>query len=619
MILCVSSIAWDSDGSALRVGLTDGWYDVPVTVGAALRQRIRAGQIKVGFKLCIQEAQWVDKGQTGIAPLECACNMLGEVDAPSPKLRIAENSCRLARWDAKLGFQSFQTFPMRLSTLLLTGGRVGMIDVVILRVFPMQYMERRPDGDAMFRGEIEESREVERLQRDRISHINQLEATHRTKLSEPIKFGVLMDYIPNNRIRNRIAASVAKVGRVDPQLLSSSQNAVVNMARREAEQHREEELARERECLSNEMPHRDVIPVVRMLVADAAHRDAAVSVLTVWRSRREQFSEGSRMRVKGLGPSAARTVLRTHNSQTASPIHLSVNGRQRPQISRCSKRTLVGAGYQPRRRSFVSELPRMERGVLADVVGVLIVGQAKENEGSAAIESASSRVVYLFDESGMMLAVLMPQFESGLAQYLQGHGLRDGSVASIHNIVVDRYDSRHDIVRCRWVSDYTGIGGEAYEKAQVPHYRAAVRRLKDWSVSLEGRCVQNQLRRVVSCLADGVKLPRFGSVENSELWQVTHLRSHQDEAATGRIMLRLSNGMSAREHQMPGDSPLAQLLAPDQNALASGSVQWTRADGAMGQLRVQLAAAAASSGTGSEAHIRVIALHRILQAKLVSS
>ena len=70
-----------------------------------------------------------------------------------PHLRLVVNSTRLARWDAILGFQSKPCkhvggmMAVSVSGLVPGGGAVVAIEVVVLRRYPMMYMERRMNGE----------------------------------------------------------------------------------------------------------------------------------------------------------------------------------------------------------------------------------------------------------------------------------------------------------------------------------------------------------------------------------------------------------------------------------------------------------------------------------------
>ena len=72
-------------------------------------------------------------------------------------LKINANSTRRAHWNAKLGFQSSPVpFPVPMSSLYPDGGLVGCVHVIIVRTYPLQYMERTSDGNCVFRSQRKE-------------------------------------------------------------------------------------------------------------------------------------------------------------------------------------------------------------------------------------------------------------------------------------------------------------------------------------------------------------------------------------------------------------------------------------------------------------------------------
>ncbi|XP_057378960.1 uncharacterized protein LOC130701035 [Daphnia carinata] len=138
MILCVAEIQ-----SSTVLELTDGWYSIEAHCDSAMQQLIEKNKIFVGVKLVISGAELVSPGPS--APLEKGSDTY---------LKISANSTRRARWDSKLGFYSKPLpFPIALASILPDGGVISHIQVHIIRVYPVTYMEKAPDGKTIFRGE----------------------------------------------------------------------------------------------------------------------------------------------------------------------------------------------------------------------------------------------------------------------------------------------------------------------------------------------------------------------------------------------------------------------------------------------------------------------------------
>lgn len=138
MILCVVEIR-----SPTILELTDGWYSIEAHCDSAMQQLIEKNKIFAGVKLVISGAELVSPGPS--APLEKGSDTY---------LKISANSTRRARWDSKLGFYSKPLpFPIALASILPDGGVISHIRVHIIRVYPVTYMEKAPDGKTIFRGE----------------------------------------------------------------------------------------------------------------------------------------------------------------------------------------------------------------------------------------------------------------------------------------------------------------------------------------------------------------------------------------------------------------------------------------------------------------------------------
>lgn len=73
----------------------------------------------------------------------------------SMRLQLSANSTRRAPWDAKLGHQRVQP-RMSLRSLSPYGGFVSMIDVIIVRKYPVLFREKFKEQPAVVRNQAEE-------------------------------------------------------------------------------------------------------------------------------------------------------------------------------------------------------------------------------------------------------------------------------------------------------------------------------------------------------------------------------------------------------------------------------------------------------------------------------
>ncbi|XP_051018796.1 breast cancer type 2 susceptibility protein [Acomys russatus] len=164
LVLCVSDIispsASGSETSGSKAGgadtieLTDGWYAVKAQLDPPLLALVKSGRLSVGQKIVIHGAELVGCPD--------ACEPLEAPD--SLRLKISANSTRPARWHSKLGFSHDpRPFPLPLSSLFSDGGNVGCVDIVVQRVYPLQWVEKTASGLYIFRGEREEEKEALRF------------------------------------------------------------------------------------------------------------------------------------------------------------------------------------------------------------------------------------------------------------------------------------------------------------------------------------------------------------------------------------------------------------------------------------------------------------------------
>ncbi|KAJ7070740.1 hypothetical protein C8F01DRAFT_392979 [Mycena amicta] len=177
MVLCVSNISWldggvTDDGVPLpahpELEVTDGWYRLRAHVDAPLARAVRRGVICVGRKIAVVGARLSNERKDPQEVLE-AYN--------STKLEIAGNGSHLAPWHSKLGFKA-APWVATMRSLTADGGLVPALDVVLLKVYPIAYLEfieengeKRREGP---RNANEEAQEHEKWKRRREVHESKL-------------------------------------------------------------------------------------------------------------------------------------------------------------------------------------------------------------------------------------------------------------------------------------------------------------------------------------------------------------------------------------------------------------------------------------------------------------
>ncbi|KAM7412802.1 hypothetical protein PAMA_020266 [Pampus argenteus] len=291
------------------VWLTDGWYSIKAQLDDPLTAMLHKGRLAVGGKLIIHGAQLVGS-QDACSPLEAPESLM---------LKICANSSRPARWDTKLGFyRDPRPFLLPLSCLYSNGGPVGCVDMIILRSYPIQWMERKPDGGVVFRSVRAEEKEARRYN------------SHKQKAMETVFAKIQAEFEkeekgskPQRRRRIVSRQDIASlqdgeelyeaVGD-DPAYLeadlSEQQMETLRSYRRSLMEKKQAELQdRYRRALENaednegSCPKRDVTPVWRLCIADSMNQSSNVYQLNMWRPSSDLQSllkEGCRYKVYNL-------------------------------------------------------------------------------------------------------------------------------------------------------------------------------------------------------------------------------------------------------------------------------------------------------------------------------
>ncbi|KAA0702152.1 Breast cancer type 2 susceptibility protein [Triplophysa tibetana] len=141
----------DARKESTLIWLTDGWYAIKGLLDLPLYTMLNNGQLRIGDKVVINGAELVGS-QEACPPLEAPESLM---------LKISANSTRRVRWDTKLGYyRDPRPFRLPLSSLFAAGGVVSCVDIVLLRSYPTQWMEKKPNGVFIFRNDRAEDREA---------------------------------------------------------------------------------------------------------------------------------------------------------------------------------------------------------------------------------------------------------------------------------------------------------------------------------------------------------------------------------------------------------------------------------------------------------------------------
>jgi len=159
MVLCIASVAKEysdeANSEVFKVAVTDGWYVLPTVLDPCLMRAVERGRLKIGSKVHVCRAK-LSGAKNGVAILELAGT---GATTTSVSIVLQANSTHLAEWDTKLGFQhSPMVWTTQIRSISADGGLVPGLDVVVLRKYPVIFMETLEDGVTKIkRTELEES------------------------------------------------------------------------------------------------------------------------------------------------------------------------------------------------------------------------------------------------------------------------------------------------------------------------------------------------------------------------------------------------------------------------------------------------------------------------------
>ncbi|CAF0722989.1 unnamed protein product [Brachionus calyciflorus] len=187
----------------LYVELCDGWYPIKAQLDTYLSDYVRRGKIKIGDKLAIFSPELLGCPKDGCDPLEAPEDM---------HFKLSVNSTRKAKWYAKLGYLKPQRPLVVNLKSLKPNSIVGVIDVLIERIYPIMYMEKKPDGSKVYRNQKQEDLLIYSQMRDMENKSSHFDGDFDQSIEDKRKS--LEDIKPGNNSFNN-NKQVQNVGRRD--------------------------------------------------------------------------------------------------------------------------------------------------------------------------------------------------------------------------------------------------------------------------------------------------------------------------------------------------------------------------------------------------------------------
>ncbi|XP_070798905.1 breast cancer type 2 susceptibility protein [Pituophis catenifer annectens] len=394
----------DNKKEVAIIEVTDGWYGIRAVLDPPLQSLLSRQKLTVGQKIVVHGAELVGS-QDASTPLEAPETLM---------LKITANSTRRARWYAKLGYyRDPRPFSLPLSSLFSDGGTVGCIDVIVQRIYPIQWMEKPSIGSCVFRNNRAEQREAAKFAENRQKTLEALLAKIQAKFEESDDKGkrILRSHaLTRQQIRGlQDGAELyeAIINSADPSYMEgffneeqlkalNSHRQMVNDKRQaqiEAEFRKAVEAAEQEK---NSSCRRDVSSIIKLRIVDYGTKENSKEViLNIWRPPSHVCSllkEGGRYRILQLSASHSKGKLKTNNIQLTATkktqyLQLPVSQENLLEVYRPRECLVYGKLMEPSFRPACSEV---------DLVGYIVCVTKR---------AGFSTLVYLSDEHHTIIAI----------------------------------------------------------------------------------------------------------------------------------------------------------------------------------------------------------------------
>ncbi|KAK3602522.1 hypothetical protein CHS0354_029340 [Potamilus streckersoni] len=513
MILCVSGIEnsetvlkegdqsniEDNKGKVLNLDpnvmleLTDGWYCIKTKLDIPLTDLVMHGRIQIGQKICIAGAELVGSKEA-CTPLEIPDSLL---------LKICANSCRSAPWDSRLGFQR-EPSPLcvPLTGLYGEGGLVGAVDIVIVRKYPLMYMEKLPEGGCVFRNETAEIRERqnhENQQQDNMERFYQNMEQQMEKEDKDERRCVSKKKWTRQEVAHLQTGQElyeAMMASLNPDslefLLSQQQMELLHEYRKQVQDERhcqiQEQLRKAWADQQENVKPRNVTPVLKFRVASCARRDLdnkITTILTVWRPSSEimAMEEGQRYRIYSLTASSPRSKYIGHDVQLTAVKNTRY---QRKKIDE----NFLDFVYEPREVSTVEDLRRKPAYEEVDFIGMVV----KAVLATQAESGRTPDIVYCADYQGNVLGI---KFWTSI----KGHGVEDllveGRLVCISNLMYKTNFRSHLLLLLEASTEFTSFTNQpqnSTQKVMLEKMQNACKEKKNFLAAAQER-LENSITR----------------------------------------------------------------------------------------------------------------------------
>ncbi|KAL7983395.1 hypothetical protein Chor_000271, partial [Crotalus horridus] len=317
----------DNKKKVAIIEVTDGWYGIRAVLDPPLQSLLSKQKLSVGQKIVVHGAELVGS-QDASTPLEAPESLM---------LKITANSTRRARWYAKLGYHCDpRPFSLPLSSLFSDGGTVGCIDVIVQRIYPIQWMEKVSKGSCVFRNNRAEQREATKFAANRQKTLEILLAKVQAKFEKNDDKGkrILRSHALTRQqihaLQDGEELYEAIINSADPSYMegffNEEQLKALNSHRQMVNDKRQAQIEAEfrkavesAEQETNSPCRRDVSTIIKLQIVDYGTKEnSKEGILNIWRPSSDVcnlLKEGGRYRILHLSASHSKGKLKTNNIQ----------------------------------------------------------------------------------------------------------------------------------------------------------------------------------------------------------------------------------------------------------------------------------------------------------------